>query len=574
MSAQPVTADRAVLIGARGHGPVRRLLTLARGVRGRLALAVLLGAAATGSAIALMGTSAWLISRAAQHPPVLTLMVAIVAVRAFGVGRGVFRYAERVVAHDAAFRVLTDVRTRVFAALEPLAPTGLAATRSGDLLTRLVGDVDAVLDLLVRVVLPIAVAATIGAATAAVVGLLLPSAGVVLACTLLAGATVVPWVVIRADRRSAALTADARGELATEVVDVLNGAAELTAYGAADAALRRLGDADRRLARLERSAATSTALGAGLHMVTAGIGVWVSLALGVPAVREGRLDGVLLGAVVLLALAAPEAVAALPTAAQQLERVRRSARRLFDTLDAPAPVTEPVAPAVVPTGPATVRLRGVGARYAPDAPLALCDIDLDLTPGRRIAVVGASGAGKSTLVNVLLRFLDIESGVMTLGGVDVRTLASDDVRRVIGSCEQEPHLFDSTIRANLLVARPDASESELADVLGRARLADWVASLPEGLDTRVGEDGAAVSGGELRRIALARALLADFPVLLLDEPTEGLDAETADALVADLMAATAGRTVLLVTHRSQSLVDVDEVLTLGSGRLLDRRVRG
>jgi ABC-type multidrug transport system fused ATPase/permease subunit len=213
-------------------------------------------------------------------------------------------------------------------------------------------------------------------------------------------------------------------------------------------------------------------------------------------------------------------------------------------------------------------LSGVSARYSPDGPRALNEVDLDLPPGRRIAVVGASGAGKSTLVNVLLRFLDIETGSFTVNGVDVRELGGDEVRQVIGSCEQEPHLFDTSIRNNLLIGRPSASDDELIDALRRAKIADWVKALPDGLDTLVGENGAAVSGGQLRRIALARALLADFPVLLLDEPTEGLDPEVADQLVADLLEATRDRTVVLITHRREHLAELDEVVELKAGAVV------
>jgi thiol reductant ABC exporter CydC subunit len=551
-------------------GPVRRLLAEGRDQRSRLLLATALGAAATGSAIALMATSAWLISRAAQHPPVLTLMVAVVGVRAFAVGRGAFRYTERLVSHDAALRVLTALRIKVFAALEPLAPVSWIGARGGDLLSRLVGDVDTVLDLFVRVVLPIGAAFVVSAFAVVLVGWLLPVAGIALAVTLLVGGVVVPWVAARTGRRAAQLTAEARGDLASEVVDALSGSAELVAFGAADEHLARVAVADARLAALERSTAASTALAAGLGALAAGAGVWAALALGVPAVRGGSLQGVLLAVVVLTALAAPEAVAGLPGAADHLQRVRRGAQRLFAVVDAPAPVPEPRTPQSIPSGPAHVRLSGVSARYGPGGPLALRDVDLDLSPGKRVAVVGMSGAGKSTLVNVLLRFLDFETGSFTVNGIDVRKLPADDVRRVIGSCEQEPHLFDTSIRKNLLVAAPEASDDELFAALRRARIADWVAALPEGLDTLVGENGAAVSGGQLRRIALARALLADFPVLLLDEPTEGLPADVADELVSDLMEATKDRTVLLVTHRREYLVGLDEVLELEGGQVIAR----
>jgi thiol reductant ABC exporter CydC subunit len=294
------------------------------------------------------------------------------------------------------------------------------------------------------------------------------------------------------------------------------------------------------------------------------------MAVGVPAVRSGALDGVLLAVIVLLPLAAFEVVAGLPLAAQHLERVRRSAARIFAVLDAPPPVEEPSDPSPLPAAPYTLQVEDLRARWTPAAPYALDGISLSLAPGRRCAIVGPSGSGKTTLASVLLRFLEPASGSVTLNGTDLRALTGDDVRTVIGLCAQDAHLFDSTIGENVRLARPAATDDEIRDALRRARLLDWVESLPRGLDTRVGEHGARVSGGQRQRIALARALLAGFPVLLLDEPAEHLDTATADALTADLLTATEGRTTLLVTHRLTGLDAVDEIIVLDGGRVADR----
>ncbi|TDD59748.1 thiol reductant ABC exporter subunit CydC, partial [Actinomadura darangshiensis] len=548
---------------------ILRLIRFARPGRGRLVLAVVFGGLALGSGAGLMATSAWLISRAAQHPPVLMLMVAIVAVRAFGLGRGVFRYAERLVGHDATFRILADLRARVYERLERLAPGGLPAFRSGDLLNRLVADVDAVQDLFLRVLLPCAVAAVVGGASVGLAWALLPSAGVVLLLALVLAGVVAPWLSAAVSRRAERRTTDLRGELTSHVVDTLQGAPELIAYGAAPEQLAKAAQLDREFTRATARSATTAGAGAALSALAGGLAVWGSLMVGVPAVRSGALDGVLLAVVVLLPLAAFEVVAGLPLAAQYMERVRRSATRIFAVLDSPPPVRDPDESAPLPVAPYTLALENVRARWTPDAPYALDGISLDLTPGRRCAIVGPSGSGKTTLTAVLLRFLEFTGGA-SLNGVDLRALTGDDVRRVIGLCAQDAHLFDSTIGENIRLARPAATDDEIRDVLRRARLADWVESLPRGLGTRVGEHGAQVSGGQRQRIALARALLADFPILLLDEPAEHLDIATADELTADLLTATEGRTTLLVTHRLAGLDAVDEIVVLDEGRVADR----
>lgn len=288
------------------------------------------------------------------------------------------------------------------------------------------------------------------------------------------------------------------------------------------------------------------------------------------AVVTGRLGGVAMAVVVLTPLAAFEAVLGMPSAVQFRQRVHRSAERVYDVLDAPEPVREPQEPAEAPVSPFPLRLEGLGARYAGQDRDALAGLDLTLEQGQRVAVVGVSGAGKTTLAQVLLRFLDPRAGTYTLGGVDACALEGDAVRRYVGLCAQDAHLFDSSVRENLLLARKDAGEAALRDALARARLLDWADELPDGLDTLIGEHGARLSGGQRQRLALARALLADFPVLVLDEPAEHLDLPTADALTADLLAATEGRTTVLITHRLAGLEAVDEVVVLAEGRVVQR----
>ncbi|MET9516213.1 thiol reductant ABC exporter subunit CydD [Streptomyces sp. NPDC002994] len=560
----------AGLRSSRARSVLGRVREAAGELRGRLGLAWGLGSLALGSAVGLMAVSGWLISRASEQPPVLYLMVAVTATRAFGIGRAVFRYAERLVSHDAVLRMLAEMRVAVYRRLERIAPAGLRDARRGDLLSRLVADVDALQDYWLRWSLPVGTAVLVGAGSVGFTAWLLPEAGAVLAAGLLVAGVGVPWLSGACARRAERQLAPARGVLATRVADLLGGTAELTVAGALKRRTDSVREADGVLTRIASRGATATALGGGLSSLACGLTVVFAALAGVQAVHDGRLSGVTLAVVVLTPLAAFEAVTGLPLAVQYRQRVKRSAERVYEVLDAPVPVREPLTPAAAPASPFPLEVRGLSARYAGQERDALAGFDLTLEAGRRIAVVGQSGAGKTTLAQVLLRFLDAREGTYTLGGTDAAELDGDDVRRLVGLCAQDAHIFDSSVRENLRLARTDASEEELRDALAAARLLTWVDALPDGLDTMVGEHGARLSGGQRQRLALARALLADFPVLVLDEPAEHLDLATADALTADLLRATQGRTTLIITHRLQGLEAVDEVIVLDEGRVVQR----
>ncbi|MFI8947814.1 thiol reductant ABC exporter subunit CydD [Streptomyces sp. NPDC053750] len=566
----PVSPDHLDTSAEPRGGVLSRVRAMAATRRGRLGLALVLSSLALGSAVGLMATSGYLISRASEQPPVLYLMVAVTATRAFGIGRAVFRYAERLVSHDAVLRMLADTRVAVYRRLERLAPAGLRRSRRGDLLSRLVADVDALQDYWLRWLLPAASAVVVSAASVGFTAWLLPEAGAVLAVGLLAAGAGVPLVTGAVARRAERRLAPARGVLATRVTDLLTGTAELTVAGALPARAAEARRADGTLTRIASRAATATALGDGLTALISGLTVAGAALAGIQAVADGRLAGVAMAVVVLTPLAAFEAVLGLPLAVQYRQRVRRSAERVYEVLDAPEAVREPETHRKAPASPFPVVLTGLAAHHPGQGRNALAGLDLTLAEGRRIAVVGPSGAGKSTLAQVLLRFLDADAGSYTLASVDAYALAGDDVRRLVGLCAQDAHLFDSSVRENLLLARKDATEAELRDALARARLLEWADGLPDGLDTLVGEHGARLSGGQRQRLALARALLAEFPVLVLDEPAEHLDLPTADALTADLLAATEGRTTLLITHRLAGLDAVDEVIVLDEGRVVQR----
>jgi thiol reductant ABC exporter CydC subunit len=552
------------------RAPLGRLLAMAGPLRGRLLLAVAAGAAATGCGVGLLAVSGFLLARASQHPAIIGISVAVVAVRALSIGRGVSRYLERLASHDVAFRVLAQVRVAIWRRLEVLAPAGLALFRSGDLLARLVSDVDATQDLFIRGLTPGLTAVLVGGGAVTACLFILAPAAAVLAAGLLAAGIGVPLAAAAVSRRAARAAAPARGRLAATVTDLLDGAADLHAFGASGLALERADAADAELTRLARRTAAASGLGTGLTSLLSGLTLWAVLLLGVAATGTGELTRVPLAVLTLTALAAFEAVIALPAAALQLGQARVAAMRIAAVTDAPDPVRAPRRPRALPPAPFVIKLFEATVRYRLDGPPALDRVSLDLPPGRRVALVGANGAGKSTLAAVLLRFRDLSGGAALLNGHDLASFAADDIRSVIGGCPQDPYLFDATIRDNLSLARPGATDAELEAAAARARLLPWIGSLARGWDTPVGTHGTAVSGGERQRLALARAFLADPALLILDEPTAHLDPTARRALTADLLRATEGRSVVLITHEPDGLDQVDHIVVLDQGRVAEQ----
>ena len=523
------------------------VLRLVSAPRARVLASAALAATTVAFGAGLMATAGYLISRAAEHPPILSLTIAIVAVRFFGIARPLARYLERLASHDLALRALGRARVHAWQRLEPLAPAQLRGFRQGDLLSRAVADVESLQSLHLRGLGPALAAVFAGAATVGVAAAVLPAAAVVLAAGLLAGGLAVPPLAAAATRRAERRQAAARGRLAAELVAVLD---------------TRVRAADRALVGLARRDACAAGHGDGLWRAVAGATVGGVLAVAAGASAAGALDPVLIAMLALLALASMEAVAPLPAAARELSATLAAGRRLLELTRRPAAVVDPRAPAPPPAWPFAVALTDVTARYAPgDAP-ALAGVSLRIEPGARVALVGPSGAGKTTVANLLLRFLDPEAGRVAFGDRDVRGLRQEDVRRAVAVAGQDAHLFAASIRENVCLARPDVADAEVEAALARARILDWVRRLPDGWDTRVGENGRELSGGQRQRIVLARALLAGAPLLVLDEPTAHLDPQTAHELVRDVLAAADGRSVLLITHRSEGLEMVDEVVAL------------
>ncbi|MDX6584466.1 MAG: ATP-binding cassette, subfamily bacterial CydCD, partial [Solirubrobacterales bacterium] len=524
----------------------------------RLVGAIVLGGLALGCGVALTATSAWLISAAALHPPVLTLMVAIVAVRAFGLGKGVLRYAERLAAHDAALRVGADLRARVWTALVRLGSAATARIRRGELLSRLLADVDEQQDLMVRVLVPVGAASVVAAAAVAGFTVILPAAGAILTVGLVCAAVFAPAATAWAARRTHRRTALARANVLTRAVEILEAAPDLIAFDAAHRYNNELRDADNRLGSLLRRTATARGLGAGLAVLAVGATSVGATAVGIAALGAGTLPGPALAVLALTPLALAEVVAGLPDAAVRLLTALPAARRLAELEQLPTPAPDPQVAADI--APATsLAAESVAVRWPGAERDAVQDVDLALPAGTRLALTGPSGAGKSSVVAALMRGLLPSAGRILVDGRDTTGLTGDEVRRGVAWCGAWTHLFDSTLRANLLLAAPHASDGEVVAALRRAQLGEWLAGLPEGLDTALGTHGGPVSGGERQRLGVARALLADRPVLLLDEPTAHLDPPTATALSTELMATTRGRTALLVTHHPEQTPGLPQV---------------
>ncbi|MFP5069830.1 thiol reductant ABC exporter subunit CydC [Pseudonocardia nantongensis] len=530
----------------------------ARGVLG----GALLGALATACGAGLLSLAAWLLATAAQHPSVTALSVAVVLTRALGVGRGVARYLERLVGHDAALRALADMRDRVYARLAATEP--VRRFRSGDLVSRLVSDTDSVQDLVVRATVPAVSAAVAGTGAVLLATALAVPGGLLLAAGLVLAGLAVPAMAAALSRGPAARAATARTRLATDLVDLLDGAPDLIANGAMDRAVARVADADAELTRTARRDAATLGLGAGAGALVAGLTLAGTLLLGVAAVDAGTLAAVPMAVLVLTALAAFEIVAPLPAAAARLAAVRTALARLVPVLGA-EPSVRHRAPGARPLARrGDLRIRGLTVDHPGHRVLE--GVDLDVPAGEVVALVGASGSGKSTLASVLFRFLDPVAGSVTLGsgacdGEELLTRPPDEVRAVISGVPADPHVFDSTVRENLRLAAPQADDTALAAALHRVGLTGL------GLDDRVGAHGGRLSGGMRRRLALARALLADPAVLVLDEPTAHLDPDTRDAVLDDLLAAARGRSVLLITHDPVVLDRASAVYTLRDRRL-------
>ena len=545
-----------------------RLIGSLRAHPGRLVASVGAGAATIASSIGLLTVSAYLISAAALHPPLLDLTVAIVGVRFFGLSRAVFRYVERLGSHELSLRLLDDLRTRVARAIYRLGPAGVASFRAGDLVGRVLDDVDEIQHVFVRVIIPPLVALVVIGLTALMAILWLPASALTILVPLLIAALVVPWFTRRAGDVAGRRTVDDRGRLIGQTVEIIEGAAVIVALGAEDQLLATANEAAERVAVAERRTAWLHGFGDAAILLLVGLALVGTLWVSAAAVGSGRLDGVMVAVLAMLAITPFEAVAPLPAAFERLGRSLGASDRLFDVIDAESPIVRSEHPLAIPADP-VIRVDGVVVD-TDSGERILGPIDLEVNPGVRIGIVGETGAGKTTLAHILCRFRDPTVGVVAVGNVDLRDTANDDLRELVGYEDDRAFLFRGSIVGNVRIGNPGASDEDVRAVLDRVNLGAWIDGLPEGMQTGVGEGGGLVSGGQRRRLALARALLADFPVLILDEPVSGLDPATAEIVMNDLLDAAHDRAVVLITHRPVGLDRMDEIIVLEDGGIADR----
>ncbi|MDR1960992.1 MAG: thiol reductant ABC exporter subunit CydC [Gracilibacteraceae bacterium] len=558
----------------------RRLLKLLRPYR-----AMMLGAAACGALTVLanaglLAASAVLISAAALMPPLFDLMTLIVAVRFFGISRAALRYAERYFTHDVTFRILKKIRVWFYEAIEPLAPANLRGRATGELFRRITGDIETLQFFYLRVIAAPFIACVVIIACAAFLLFFSPPASAFLIVLALAGGVGAPLLVWRATRGTAAEIASLWDGIYNGITDFARGLAELTACGAAAeerakirAGLRELSRRKNRLHALESLTACAIQFFSHLALIA---GVFA----GVGLVSSGRLEGIFLAMLGLTAQAAFESLQPMPLALAQLDEGLTAAARLFALApdggdsgksggSAGAGESAPAAAPEPGTAP-DIRWENVSFAYAEGDAFALNDFSLHLPPGAKKALVGSSGAGKSTALALLLRFWPCASGRITMNGVEITGIAAESVRSVLGVLNQDPWIFHATIRENVLLARPEASQAEIEEACRLARLDEFIRSLPEGYETETGENGLKLSGGQRQRLALARVFLKNSPVVILDEADQGLDTLTGEEIRAALREWARDKTVLTITHNLSGLEDMDEILVMDEGRVTER----
>ncbi len=534
--------------------PLLRIVGLWRGQAGWLALGAVVSILALADGVALMTVSGAVIGAA-----VLTgALVAPIALRALGVGRIVLRYAERLVTHEATFRALASLRIWFFRKLAAGSAGGLGFRRVGEVLARLVGDVEAQDGLYLRILVPLAGALILLPVLVILIGVREPGVAAWVGALFALAAFVLPGVAARLTAASGSRLAAASGEMRVAALDALTGLREVRAFAAEGRMLAAVQARESALIHAQRLLSDRAAIAGAVSALCAQGAVLLVLA-SASAHPEAAV------ATVFLVVAAFEATGGLSRAGVLAGHAAAAARRIVQAADAPLAVPDPALPSKLPAGH-RLRFEEVSFRWLPDRPLVFDGMSLDVPPGARVAVLGPSGAGKSTLAALALKVAAPQTGRVRLGDTDIAALTATDMRSRISWLSQATHLFDDTIRNNLLLARPEADEAALWAALDAARMGDVVRALPGGLDAWVGESGARFSGGQGRRLALARTLLSEAPILILDEPCAGLDAETERAFLLTLNEVAAGRSVIFIAHRLTGVERLDRIYRLSAGR--------
>lgn len=548
---------------------VWRLLGFMKPLRGWILISTMTGFSTVAAGVGLLGTSAYLIASAAFHPSIAELSVAVVGVRFFGISRGVFRYLDRLVSHHVNFRLLSILRIWFYDCLKLLAPARLIHYQRGDLLSRAIGDIDALDQFYVRAVSPVisAIFATVGFSM--LVGSWNVRLGWILAAGLSVTSFVLPALVYIFSRGPAKQLVDQRAILSQTMLDTLRGAAEMMVFQQQEEELTQINRVSLQTNRAQVGLAHSQGLSNGMNAVLTQGTVALMLLVGIPLVRTGELDGIMLAVIVLITMASFEISIPIAQAAQFWESSLQAARRLFEMADQQPAIIEPVIPVSVPEKP-NILIRNLSFQYHGNLPLAADHLNINLSYGRKIALVGENGSGKTTILNLLMRFWDCQPGEILIDGIPVQEFSPKELRQRIGYVSPGGAIFQTTLRQNLLLANPGALDADLLRVLDCVQLGEWVQTLPDGLDTWLGASGLTISGGQLQRIQLARGLLMDAPIYLLDEPTTHLDVETENRLISLFRSIFQNRSLVWVTHRLVGLDWLDEILVLENGRVVER----
>ena len=548
---------------------VWRLLKFMQPLRGWILISIMTGLATVAAGVGLLGTSAYLIASAAFHPSIAELSVAVVGVRFFGISRGVFRYLDRLVSHHVNFKLLSILRIWFYNCLKLLAPARLIHYQRGDLLSRAIGDIDTLDQFYVRAVSPVisAIFATVGFSM--LVGSWNVRLGWILAAGLSVTSFVLPALVYIFSRGPAKQLVDQRAILSQTMLDTLRGAAEIIVFQQQEEELTQINRVSLQTNRAQVGLAHSQGLSNGMNAVLTQGTVAIMLLVGIPLVRTGELDGIMLAVIVLITMASFEISIPIAQAAQFWESSLQAARRLFEMADQQPAIIEPVIPVSVPEKP-NILIRNLSFQYHGNLPLAADHLNIDLPYGRKIALVGENGSGKTTILNLLMRFWDCQPGEILIDGIPVQEFSPKELRQRIGYVSPGGAIFQTTLRQNLLLANPGALDADLLRVLDSVQLGEWVQTLPDGLDTWLGASGLTISGGQLQRIQLARGLLMDAPIYLLDEPTTHLDVETENRLISLFRSIFQNRSLVWVTHRLVGLDWLNEILVLDNGRVVER----